>query len=137
MPALDSCHQQMVNALIKAGWNVNTAPVYLRAEKLVAIPDIQATLNNGSVQQIIVVEVKCFLDERLDQDELYRAIGQYLVYRQVLRTRQLDIPLYLAIAIQVYQRLFVKQVVNAIIHESRLKLIVVDLEREEVIQWLE
>jgi len=45
--------------------------------------------------------------------------------------------LYLAIPIQVYQRLFVKQVVNAIIHESRLKLIVVDLEREEVIQWLE
>jgi hypothetical protein len=135
--ALDSCHQQVVNALRKAGWQVNDKPVHMRADGLAVFADLQAQLNNGSVQTIIIVEVKCFADERFDQDELYRAVGQYLLYRSMLRVRGFETPLYLAIPEPVYQRLFLKNVVQDVLQESRIKLIIVDIEREEVLQWLD
>jgi hypothetical protein len=110
--ALDSCHNQAVNALEKAGWSVNDKPVHMRADGLAVFADLQAQLNNGSVQTIIIVEVKCFADARFDQDELYRAVGQYLLYRSMLRIRGFNTPLYLAIPEPVYHPLFLKPIVQ-------------------------
>jgi hypothetical protein len=136
MPILDNCHEQVANALRKASWVVADSPVFLRADGLTFFIDIQAQQVNGSIQQIIVVEVKCFLDERFDQDELYRAIGQYLLYRSVLQIRAVQLPLYLAVPSLVYERLFRKAVVQQVITDSKIKLIVVDIEHEEIIQWV-
>ncbi len=83
-----------------------------------------------------MVEVKCFVDAHFDQDELYRAIGQYLVYRSILRIRKLEASLYLAVPANAYKRLFTTDVVSHIARESQMKLIIVDLEREEVIEWV-
>jgi hypothetical protein len=137
MPIRDSCHQQVMNALRKASWIVEESQVFLRADGLTFFADIQAQHTNGSVQQIIVVEVKCFLDERFDQDELYRAIGQYLIYQSVLQLRAPQLPLYLAIPSLVYDRLFRKSIVQNVIVNNRIKLVVVDVELEEIIQWVD
>ncbi len=136
MPVLDSCHEQVANALRKASWSVADKPVFLRADGLTFFADIQAQLINGSVQQIIIVEVKCFSDERFDQDELYRAIGQYMLYRSVLQLRAPHLPLYLAVPSLVYERLFRKTIVQILVSGSGIRLIVVDIEREEIIQWI-
>lgn len=136
MPVLDSCHEQVANALRKASWSVTDKPVFLRADGLTFFADMQAQLINGSVQQIIVVEVKCFSDERSDQDELYRAIGQYMLYRSVLQLKAPHLPLYLAVPSMVFERLFRKIVVQNLVSASQIKLIVVDIEREEIVQWI-
>jgi hypothetical protein len=135
--ALDSCHNQVVNALRKAGWRVNDKPVHMRTNGLAVFADLEAQMNNGSFHKIIVVEVKCFNDPRFDQDELYRAVGQYLLYRSMQHIRGVDTPLYLAMPEPVYHRLFLKQVVQDVLQESRIKLIVIDIDREDVLRWLE
>ena len=136
MPIRDSCHQQVMNALRKASWIVEESQVFLRADGLTFFADIQAQHINGSVQQIIIVEVKCFSDERFDQDELYRAIGQYLIYRSALQLRAPQLPLYLAVPSLVYERLFREVVVQQVVRDSQIRLIVVDIELEEIIQWV-
>ena len=134
--AYDNCHQQIVNALLKAAWVVDDKQVYLRVDRLTMVADIRAQILNGNVQQIIIVEVKCFSDPRNDLDELYRAVGQYLLYRSALQLRQSDWPIYLAIPTIVYSRLFVKSVVQNVVTRNEIKLIIVDVEREEIVQWL-
>jgi hypothetical protein len=58
MPALDNCHQQVVNALQKAGWSVDPTPFFIRTDEMSIFIDIQAEHINGKAQQIIVVEAK-------------------------------------------------------------------------------
>jgi hypothetical protein len=137
MPLLDSCHEQVVNALRKASWTVADAQFFLRADGFTFFMDIQAELNNGSVQQIIIVEVKCFSDERSDQDELYRAVGQYLLYRSVLQLKAPHLPLYLAVPSRVYERLFRKTIVQNLVTASEIRLIIIDIDREEIVQWVD
>src|SRR5262245_27567850 len=132
MPALDSCHQQIVNALNKAGWDVDPKPVFIRTPEISIFADIQAEYSNGYPKEIVVIEVKCFVDERNDLDELYRAIGQYVIYRNILRERQIDLPLYLANPVHVHERLFKKKVVALSRSEIQMKLIVIDIDREEI-----
>jgi len=140
MPALDYCHQQVVRALRKNGWEIDPRPYFVRIEGLTLFADIQAhrrTSDNGQIQQIIIVEVKCFTDQRSDQDELYRALGQYLLYRSALRARGISSPLYLAIPTLAYLRLFSKSLVLDTVREAGIKLIIVDVDREEVVEWLD
>ncbi len=133
----DTCHSQVVNALQKAGWTVSDN-VYLRVEETVVIIDLKAWQSDkGNFQQIIVVEVKCFLNESDDQDELYRAIGQYLMYRSMIAARGLNLPLYLSIPEPAYNRLFTRQMVQTVLQESRFKLLIVDVAHEEIVQWLD
>jgi hypothetical protein len=82
MPALDSCHPQVVRALEKAGWNVSPVPHAIRVpgRRYPLLADMRANRDEAS---IIVVEVKCFLDDPIA--ELYVAIGQYMIYRSLLR----------------------------------------------------
>jgi XisH protein len=134
--AYDSCHEQIVRALVKAGWEVTHESYFIALEDFSAIPDIRARKVNGRTDQIIVVEVKCFSDEQTEQDELYRAIGQYIFYRNILRLRPRRGKLYLAIPLIVYNRLFTSEIVVAIVDDVQLNLIVVDTDSEEVVQWL-
>jgi hypothetical protein len=54
----------------------------------------------------------------------------------MIQQQNLDIPLYLAVPLTAYGRLFSKQVVQATIQEISIRLIVVDIDREDVIQWI-
>ncbi len=131
MPALDRCHPQVVRALEKAGWNVAPKPYRL---PLVGRPplsiDIEAKNANN---RIIIVEVKCFTDNEVN--DLYTAVGQYLVYRSLLRAQNINHSLYLAIPLPIYQGVF-KEIGIFVMQETGIKLIVVDIENEVIVQWL-
>ncbi|MEO8609925.1 MAG: element excision factor XisH family protein [Chloroflexota bacterium] len=135
--ALDSCHQQVVNALEKAGWNVEKSAYVIELDRIRVFPDIRARQINGQVDEILVVEVKCFPHEENYQDELYRAIGQYLIYRTIMEMKAVPAKIYMAIPVFVYNRLFQRQVVAKTIQETKIRLIVVDIDREEIVQWLD
>jgi hypothetical protein len=59
MPALDSCHLQVVRSLEKAGWKVSPVPHAIRVpgRRNPLLADMRAVLDQS---EIIVVEVKCF-----------------------------------------------------------------------------
>lgn len=132
MPALDSCQPQVIRALEKAGWKVSPVPHAIRAPKrrYPLLADIRAS--RGS-EEIIIVEVKCFLDDPLA--ELYSAIGQYLIYRSLLRLSSPDYSLYMAVPTEAYHGIL-NDIGMDVIRESQIKLLIVDLAREVIDQWL-
>jgi hypothetical protein len=138
MPALDQCHEQVVRALEKEGWDVHERPFVLpvtRRRRLYI--DIHAEQSTRSqAQSIIVVEVKCFPEADSELNDLYTAIGQYVIYRDLLRRRGVDNPLYLAVPVQAYNGVF-KQMAMTVVSEIRIKMVVIDMDKEVVERWIE
>jgi XisH protein len=61
MPKLDQCHDQIVRALEKEGWRVRPMQEQLYTPDRAAFIDIVASRGaNGSSQEILLVEIKCF-----------------------------------------------------------------------------
>lgn len=131
MPAIDVCEPQVIRALEKAGWklSVKTYPIEYRSQRYV-YADL---VFEQAERQMIVVEVKCFTREEEDLDEFYRAVGQYLLYRNALQLQKLEFPLYLVVPQQVYERFFILSSVGATVKDARMSIIIVNLEREEII----
>lgn len=137
MPAYDVCHEQIVRALQKEGWRVDDRPQRLNYDERSIFIDVRATRSmNGSSQQILLIEIKCFIDRDSTTRELYTAIGQYIIYRALLNERNLNIPLYLAIPDDVYHDIFDSTVQRAI-KDSQIKLVIVNLESEVITLWRE
>jgi len=80
------------------------------------------------------VEIKCFADD--DVAELYVAIGQYLVYRDLLKQSPTKPPLYLAVPTHAYYGIF-RDAGMGVVNEAQIKLLVVDIEHEVIEQWIE
>lgn len=138
MPAIDQCHHQIVHALEKAGWEVAPGPYTIPVSKgHVLHADIaahQPSSTNGQAR-IIVVEVKCFADRLAETNELYTAIGQYLVYQSLLQPKGLAHQLYLAVPQSAFEGVF-QRMGMAAVENNRIQMIVVSLATEEIVQWL-
>jgi hypothetical protein len=138
VPAVDNCEPIVVAALRKDGWLVSNQPFFIGVGKAALYAHIRVYKNdNGVPKEIIVVEVKCFANRHAYLDDLYGAVGQYLVYRKAMRFRQVFEPLYLALPTTAYTTLFQRNVVVATIREIQMKLLVVDFNKEEISSWLE
>jgi predicted RNA binding protein YcfA (HicA-like mRNA interferase family) len=138
MPALDLCHPQIVRALEKAGWQVTHNPLtlaYNPHRTVFADLELQHQDEDGQ-RTIIVVEVKCFPPHHPQTEELYVAIGQYIVYRSILREAGITTPVYLAVPGHAYEGIFT-ELALPIIREIQLKMIVVNLSSEVIEQWIE
>lgn len=81
------------------------------------------------------MEVKCFPDGSADTSELYTALGQYLIYRGILEQQQINLDLYLAVPVEAYEDVFSRMALKSI-EMNRVKIVVVDMEREVIVQWL-
>lgn len=137
MPARDLFHEPIKKALIADGWYITHDPLRLRwrttdtyvdlgAEKLLA-----AEKNN----QKIAVEIKSFLGRSV-VDDLEDAIGQYSLYEELLKRLDPDRVLYLAISQQAFANIFVDSIGEVFLESKRVRLIVVDVTAEAIIQWL-
>jgi hypothetical protein len=136
MLKLDQCHEQMVRALQKDGWTIKS-PYSLFVHKRRAYIDLSATRQtNGVDRQILFVEVKCFADRKSSTDDLYGAIGQYIVYHMMMLELGMTASLYLAIPNEVFTRLF-DRIVRKTIEEYKIKLVIVNLEEEKIVRWIE
>lgn len=138
MPAIDQCEEQVINALETAGWVVTHQPFAIRVDKSRAgyvYADLRLRQANND-QTIIIVEVKCFSSTRTQLDEFYQAVGQYVSYRNALQVNGIISPVYLSVPKAVYQSFFQIPLIEAVVQDTQIKLVVIDLEKEEVIQWI-
>lgn len=134
MPAIDQCEPQVIAALEKQGWRVTHQPLVLRLSKLELVyPDLRLE-HQESHEIVIVVEVKCFPSEAW-LDEFYSVVGQYLYYREMLRAMGKNDPLFVAVPLEIFHGLFSRQVIKSVVQSIQMKLIVVDVELAEVIEW--
>jgi hypothetical protein len=137
MPAFDVCHDQVVRALNKVGWQVDRAPYRVSAPYRTIFIDLKLSFgSNGNHQQILLVEIKCFPDENSTTKELYASFGQYLVYRAMLMELGRMSPIYLAVPETIFLKIFDIAVMQTV-GDNQIKVVVVNLEAEEVIKWIE
>lgn len=136
MPAIDECQPKMIRALEKEGWQVTHQPFAIRISKNEGVYADLRLQHRQHQQAIIVVEVKCFPETRSLLDEFYHAIGQYLLYRQALIQKNIDITLFLAIPTHAYTKLSNRPIMANVINEIHVKIVVVDLDDEEVVLWI-
>lgn len=137
MPAYDQCHDQVVRAFQKDGWEVVAQHVTLVAGKRKAHVDLRVQRgSNGSSEEMFLVEIKCFPERAAWSDEIYGAIGQYLIYRAMLETLGEEaVSLYLSIPLSIYTDFF-DEVVNLAIQKHNIQMVVVDLIAERIDRWI-
>ena len=137
MPTYDLCHDAVVAALIKAGWTVSTKSYTLVVSRGRPLQiDIRARRTDAfGAEEQLLVEVKCFPASSSDTTELYSAIGQYLVYRDLLQERDIGVPLYLALPAQKYRDV-VTRLAGRLTQRLNIRMILIDIDREVVEQWL-
>ena len=137
MARRDAIHNPVKNALIKDGWTITADPyriIYkdifveadLKADKLIV-----ATRQNRS----IVIEVKSFLKKSFI-NEFASSCGQYQTYVHLLRAKGQSEEVYMAVSDEVYRRYFQLNGVQLLVKSFELHLVIVDTEREEIVQWI-
>lgn len=138
MPAKDTYHDAVKNALIKDGWTITDDPLYIRYGGFDFFVDLRAEMLLGAVkgERKIAVEIKSFIAAS-SLNEFHKAVGQFVNYRIVLAVEHPDCTLYMAVSEYVFDSFFTTGFGQLAIKAHQLKLIVFD-EKEEVIkQWIE
>ncbi|MBS9387432.1 MAG: XisH family protein [Dolichospermum sp.] len=137
MPAKDTYHNEVKNALIKDGWTITDDPYFIKYEDAELYADLAAEKPIAAERQgqKIVVEIKSFAGKSQMYD-FHNALGQYIVYRKLIQLTAPEYKLYLAIDDIVYDKFFQRKSVQAVIQENHLLLIVVNTEKEEIQQWI-
>ncbi|MHC5611697.1 MAG: XisH family protein [Nostoc sp.] len=136
MPAKDVFHKVVKSALEKDGWTITDDPLSLQLE------DDQVFIDLGAERLIaaqrdhekIAVEIKSFLAPS-SLSEFHTALGQFLNYRIVLREKQPERVLYLAVNLETYNDFFSRQLPKLSIQEYQLKMIIFDPVQEEIVKW--
>lgn len=107
MPAKDIYHDTVKNALIKDGWTITHDPFPLQIgnKRLSADLGAERLISAEKGTQKIVVEVKSFLGPSNVKD-LEQALGQYVLYRQVLNEMGVERSLYLAVSRPTFNSVF-------------------------------
>jgi hypothetical protein len=136
MPNIDSCHDQVVNALSKEGWQLEQSPyTVILGRRRIYIDGLFSRGANGAREQLFLLEIKCFSDLQRITSDIYISIGQYLVYKQMLAVTDPDLPMYISIPLETYTTQF-DDVLFEAFKTNRIRMVIVDLEMEQVTQWI-
>jgi XisH protein len=138
MPAQDIYHNEVKNALLKDGWTITADPYFIKYEDAELYADLAAEKPIAAQRQgqKIVVEIKSFVGRSLMYD-FHGALGQYMVYRNLIQLTEPEYKLYLAIDDVVYKNFFQRKSIQLLTNENKLLLMVVEMEKEEILQWID
>lgn len=138
MPARDVYHQAVKFALIKDGWTILAEDYILQYGEDKVYADIAAEKAIAAQKQgrRIIVEVKSFLGRSFIND-LEGAVGQYVIYRDILEETGSDFKIYLAITKGVYKSNFQRKLAQLIVKRNQVNLLIIEPENEAIEQWIE
>ena len=137
MPAKDVYHEAVKNGLIKDGWRILADSYFLQYEDAQLYADLLAekTLLAEQNNRIIVVEIKSFINPSPMRDfEL--ALGQYIVYRDILDLSEKHYAIYLAVKDTVFDSFFQRKSIRAIVKRHQIEFIIFNHEKEEIVSWI-
>jgi hypothetical protein len=137
MSVKDIYHNTIKKALEKDDWIITNDPLKLTWGKRDFFVDLGAKklLAAQKGEQKIAVEVKSFTGIS-QATELEKALGQYILYRNILEEKEPDRLLYLAIIEDVFNDIFSEPIGDLIITKNQIKLLVVNDEKEVITQWI-
>jgi hypothetical protein len=137
MAQLDKIHNAVKKALVKDDWTITADPYEIRFKDIRVYADLAAERpftaeRNG---EKIVVEAKSFVG-RSSVSEFEKALGQYNLYLSFLEETLPEYKLFLAISDKIKDKFFNKIAIRHVIKRFALRLIVIDLEKEEIVEWI-
>ena len=136
MPAKDIYHDTMKNALIKDGWTITDDPLRLRWGNDLLYVDLGAErlLTARKKDQKIAVEVKSFVSPS-NIAALENALGQYVLYQNIIEEIDPDRTLYLAVHEEIFSTVFEEALGQMIVRKNHLKLVIFSRTEEVIVKW--
>jgi len=137
MPAKDLYHDAVKAPLIKDGWIILADPYHIQYKDVDLYADLAAERPIAAERegQKIVVEIKSFVG-RSPMTDFHNAVGQYAIYRSLLQATEPTYQLYLAIDDITYENFFKREGIGFIIRTSQIFLLVVNIDLQEIVQWI-
>lgn len=137
MPRKDQIHEAVKNALLKDGWTITDDPFRIAFADTDVYADLRIvkTVDGTTIQRALVIEIKGFAGDS-PIHSLENALGQYELYRMYLQSIAPDDKLYLAISAITYTKQFLRPSFAFVVQEKKLPLLVVNTEKEVVVQWI-
>jgi hypothetical protein len=137
MPARDFYHDVVKSALIADGWTITDDPLVLQWGPKDLFVDLGAEhlLAAAKGGQKIAVEVKSFAGASI-VTELERALGQFILYRDILEQTEPERLLFLAITRKIYDDLFQEPIGQLLLTRERLRLLVFNPDPGVILQWI-
>jgi len=137
MPARDRYHNQVKAALLKEKWTITHDPLRLHWGLKDMYVDLGAEqlLAAEKDTRKIAVEVKSFVGLS-EMEDLEKAIGQYVVYHDVLLQVEPERNLYLAVNEETFVNLFEEPIGKLLLDNRRVRLLVFDPQTEVIRQWI-
>ncbi|MBZ8181813.1 XisH family protein [Oscillatoria salina] len=138
MPAKDIYHDPVKKALIKDGWTITNDPLTIEYGKKDLFVDLGAKklIAAQKREQKIAVEIKSFTGAS-QMNDLEKAVGQYIVYQNILEETEVERRLYLAITQKTFQDIFSEPIGNLILRKNNLNLLIFQPKTEEIVQWID
>ncbi len=137
MPARDKFHDVVRNALIKEDWKITDDPLTLKFGKTDLFVDLGAEklLAAEKKGKKIAVEIKSFIGKSIIA-EAQDAIGQFMMYREVLLDSQPERTLFLAVEKETFDIEFSENLKDLICERLKMKVLIYNVETEEIEKWL-
>lgn len=137
MSARDIYHDTVKRALQKDGWTITHDPFPLQIGKKRLSIDLGAErlISAENETRKIVIEVKSSVGQS-DVKDLEQALGQYVLYRQILDEMGVDRVLYLAVSQVVFNAVFTIELGQVLLRNQVIKLVVFDDENEAIVEWI-
>lgn len=134
--AKDIIHVPVRNAIEKAGWTVTNDQYTVQFAEFTMIADLAAerVIAAQRGKDKIAVEIKSFVKRSAVQD-VRDALGQYIMYRAYLAKVEPERKLYVATSTRAYHDIFSLKAVQFLVQEFTIPMIIVDIEREEIVVW--
>lgn len=137
MPQRDLFHTSVRSALVKDGWTITHDPLVLPygTHRLYVDLGAEQVLAAERGADRIAVEVKSFVG-RSEVADLEQAIGQFMLYRSILKRREPTRQLVLAVSVDVFDTLMDSDLGRIVRDDYAVSMLVFDPDREEVTRWL-
>ncbi len=143
MPQRDSIHDAVKRALVKDDWQITDDPYVIAYGERFLFVNLAAqeqVRTNGFIGAEraniqLAIEIKG-LRGRSAIAELEQAIGQYMLYQLLLNRVDPNRTVYLAVPSRTFRELFSEPIGELVIRELPLQVLVVNIESEEVEQWI-
>ena len=138
MSAHDLFGEIVKAALVKDGWIITDDPLTLSFGGKDVYVDLGAEKTIGAEKdgQKIAVEIKSFLGKS-DVKDLRDAIGQYVMYRDILLTIASERVLFLAVSEDTYKTIFEPVFGRMLVEREKINLVIFEPVREIILKWIQ
>ena len=137
MPAKDIYHNNCKQSLIKEGWRISHDPYNLKVGRKDLFIDLagEKLITAEKDTQKIAVEIKSFISPSEIRD-LEMALGQYVLYQNILSRIDPERTLYLAIRESSFLKIFEQEVGKILLENKVLKLFTFNPDQEVITRWI-